>query len=412
LYSYAFGEIQRDQTRETRLLMRPLDGITVVSIEQAVAAPFATRQLADLGARVIKIERPKTGDFARSYDTTVNGLAANFVWLNRSKESVTLDIKHPQSREIMNRLLARADVLVQNLAPGAAARVGLGAEDLLARHPRMIVCEVSGYGDSGPYRDKKAYDLLIQAEAGLIAITGSPGSPAKVGVSIADISAGMYAYSGILASLLQRGKTGKGSILKVSMFEALCEWMTFPLYYQHFGGIPFAPTGASHPAIYPYGPFQSGDGKTVMLGIQNEREWKVFCDSVIERPELADDASTNSVARRVENREMVKAAVDAVFAKLTMPEVIARLDAAGIANSRLSDLESVWNHPQLQARNRWRSVDSSAGAIPALIPPGMPQDSEPRMDPIPCLGGHTDSVLAQLGYSQAEIDALRAASAI
>jgi len=392
--------------------MRPLDGITVVALEHAVAAPFATRQLADLGARVIKIERPKTGDFARAYDETVRGMAAGFVWLNRSKESVTLDIKKPQSREVMKRLLERADVLVQNLAPGAAARVGLAAEELSKQYPRLIVCEISGYGDNGPYRDKKAYDLLIQGEAGLISITGTPGAPAKAGISIADIAAGMYAYSGILASLYRRERTGKGSIVKVSMFEALCEWMMFPLYYEHFGGIPFIPTGASHPAICPYGPFHSGDGKTVMLGIQNEREWKVFCESVLRRPELSDDGRMNSVARRVENRELVNGTIESVFSHLTMREIVALLDAAGIANSQMSDLESVWSHPQLQARRRWRDVDSPVGPIPALIPPAIPGDTEARMDAIPPLGRDTEAVLEEAGYTRAEIEAMRGEAAI
>ena len=392
--------------------MRPLDGITVVALEHAVAAPFATRQLADLGARVIKIERPKTGDFARAYDETVHGMAAGFVWLNRSKESITLDIKHPKSREVLCRLLSRADVLVQNLAPGSAAKVGLGSEELTGRFPKLIVCEISGYGDSGPYRDKKAYDLLIQGEAGLISITGTPTNPAKTGISIADIAAGMYAYSGILASLYRREKTGKGGVVKVAMFEALCEWMTFPLYYEHFGGIPFVPTGASHPAIYPYGPFHSGDGKTVIVGIQNEREWKAFCESVLRRREMAADPRMNSVSRRVENRELVKEQIEGVFGKLPMSQIIMLLDSAGIANSQMSDLETVWNHPQLKARHRWRNVASPVGNIPALIPPGIPCDMEPRMDPIPPLGRDTDAILTEIGFERTEIDVLRTEAAI
>jgi len=283
--------------------MAPLDGITVVTIEQAVAAPFATRQLADLGARVIKIERPQTGDFARAYDQTVRGMASSFVWLNRSKESLTLDVKHPRSSEILNRLMERADVFVQNLAPGAAARLGLSADALLERYPRLVVCDISGYGDTGPYRDKKAYDLLIQGESGLMSITGTPEAPAKAGNSIADISAGMYAYSGILVALFQREKTGKGGRVEVSMFEALCEWMMFPLYYANCGGLPFRRSGPNHAAIFPYGPFHTNDGRTVMIGIQNEREWKVFCERVLNCPEITADPRFDSNSQRVANRD-------------------------------------------------------------------------------------------------------------
>jgi itaconate CoA-transferase len=392
--------------------MKPLDGIFVVALEHAVAAPFATRQLADQGARVIKIERPKTGDFARGYDETVRGMGSAFVWLNRSKESVALDIKHPKSADILNRLLKRADVFVQNLTPGATARLGLASETLATQYPRLIICEISGYGDSGLYREKKAYDLLIQGEAGLISITGTPDAPAKTGISIADIAAGMYAYSGILSSLYRRERTGQGAIVKVSMFEALCEWMMFPLYYQHFGGHPFIPTGASHPAIYPYGPFQSSDGKTVIIGVQNEREWKLFCDRVLGRPEMAVDPRMSSVSRRVQNRELVRTSIDEVLRKLAMPEIVRLLDSSGIANAQLNDLDRVWDHPQLRERDRWRDVDSPVGRIPALIPPGLPADVEARMDRIPSLGQDSDSVLMDLGYSRAEVDALRADSAI
>jgi itaconate CoA-transferase len=386
--------------------MRPLDGITVVSIEQAVAAPFASRHLADLGARVIKIERP-TGDFARVYDETVHGMSAAFVWLNRSKESVVIDLKHPQANEVLDRLLSKADVFIQNLAPGAAGRLGLSTERLLEAHPRLIICEISGYGDSGPYRDKKAYDLLIQAESGLITTTGTPDNLAKTGISIADIAAGIYAYSGILSALYQREKTGKGCNVKVSMFEALCEWMVFPLYYSHFGGIPYIPTGASHPAIYPYGPFPVGDSTTIVIGIQNEREWKCFCDSVLLQPEKADDIRFNSNSRRVTNRELLKSAIEEAFAKYTLEQLTKLLDSFGIANAQMNDLDGVWNHPQLTARDRWRTVESPVGPIPALLHPAVPQGSEPRMDPIPSLGQHTDSVLAEMGYSPDEIMQLR-----
>ena len=388
--------------------MRPLDGITVVALEQAVAAPLATRHLADLGARVIKIERPETGDFARGYDETVRGLSSNFVWLNRSKESVTLDLKHPRSAEILTRLVERADVFLQNLAPGAAARLGFSAETLLAHYPRLVVCDISGYGDSGPYRDKKAYDLLVQAEAGLLSITGSPEAPAKTGISAADIAAGIYAYSGVLAALYERERTGKGSRVEVSMFEALSEWMTFPLYYRHFGGIPFQRSGPNHATIYPYGLFHAGDGKTLMLGIQNEREWRVFCERVLKCPELAADPRFESISRRVQNREALRQVIEALFAPFSRTEVLAELDAAGIANSQMNDLEDVWNHPQLAARDRWRTVGTPAGDIPALLPPALPGGAEPRLDAVPALGAHVDAVLSELGYSQPEIDRMRA----
>ena len=388
--------------------MRPLDGITVVALEQAVAAPLATRHLADLGARVIKIERPETGDFARGYDETVRGLSSNFVWLNRSKESVTLDLKHPRSAEILTRLVERADVFLQNLAPGAAARLGFSAETLLAHYPRLVVCDISGYGDNGPYRDKKAYDLLVQAEAGLLSITGSPEAPAKTGISAADIAAGIYAYSGVLAALYERERTGKGSRVEVSMFEALSEWMTFPLYYRHFGGIPFQRSGPNHATIYPYGLFHAGDGKTLMLGIQNEREWRVFCERVLKRPELAADPRFESISRRVQNREALRQVIEALFAPFSRTEVLAELDAAGIANSQMNDLEDVWNHPQLAARDRWRTVGTPAGDIPALLPPALPGGAEPRLDAVPALGAHVDAVLSELGYSQPEIDRMRA----
>ena len=392
--------------------MGALDGITVVSLEQAVAAPFASRHLADLGARVIKIERPQTGDFAREYDETVRGMSASFVWLNRSKESFTLNLKHPQSHEIMMRLIARADVFVQNLAPGASARLGLSAEVLLARFPRLVVCDISGYGDTGPYRNKKAYDLLIQGEAGLISITGNPEGPAKTGISIADICAGMYAYSGILAALLQRQITGKGARIEVSMFEGLCEWMMFPLYYANLGGIPYRRSGSHHAAIVPYGPYRTRDGKTVMLGVQNEREWITFCEVVLKRADLISDPRFNSNSHRVSNREMLGTIIDQVIATLDCKELSYLLDASGIANSQLNDLNDVWNHPQLSARDRWRSFDSPVGQLPGLVRPGMPGDEEPRFDPVPALGAHVDAVLTELGYPRSEMEQLRDAHVV
>jgi itaconate CoA-transferase len=387
--------------------MRPLDGITVVALEHAVAAPFATRQLADLGARVIKVERPMVGDFARSYDETVLGMSSHFVWLNRSKESVTLDLKHPDARSIMNRLIAKADVFVQNLAPGAAARLGLGAEELTATNPRLIVCDISGYGASGPYRDRKAYDLLTQCEAGLVSITGTEDSLAKTGISTADIGAGMYAYSGILSALFLRERTGKGTRFEVSMFEALGEWMGYPLYYTHFGGTPPRRTGASHATIYPYGPFDAGDGKSVVLGLQNEREWVLFCKQVLESPDLADDPRFSTNTRRVANRPELAKIIDGVFRGLTATELLDRLDRAQIASARINSMEDVWQHPQFQARQRWRTVETPEGSIPALIPPCTFAGFEARMDPIPALGAHTEQVLKEIGYSGVDIARLR-----
>jgi itaconate CoA-transferase len=388
--------------------MRPLDGITVVSLEQAVAAPFTTRHLADLGARVIKVERPTVGDFARGYDETVLGLSSHFVWVNRSKESLTLDLKQAPARDIMARLLERADVFVQNLAPGAAERLGLGAANLLARHPRLIVCDISGYGDSGPYRDKKAYDLLVQSEGGLLSVTGTPEAPSKAGISIADIAAGMYAYAGILSALYQREKTGRGARIEVSMLEALAEWMGFPLYYAHYGGVPPPRTGASHATIFPYGSFQASDGRSVMLGVQNEREWRAFCAIVLEDPELARDPRFDSNSRRVAHREALARLIHEAFSRLTAEQVVARLDAAQVANARINGVEEVWNHPQFVARERWREVRTPAGAIAALLPPGMPSTCEARMDAVPGLGEHTDAVLSDLGFSTDQITRLRA----
>jgi itaconate CoA-transferase len=391
---------------------RPLDGITVLALEHAIAAPFCTRQLADLGARVIKIERPGSGDFARAYDERAHGLASHFVWTNRSKESLTLDVKHPDAGGILARLLDQTDVLVQNLAPGAADRLGLSFDKLHDRFPQLVVCDISGYGDSGPYRDKKAYDLLIQSESGFLSITGSEEEPAKAGCSIADISAGMYAYSSILAALLQRAHTGKGSRIEVALLDSMAEWMSYPLYYTMDGAPPPPRSGAAHATIYPYGPFTAGDGKVVMLGLQNEREWATFCAKVLLQPELADDARYASNSKRTAARAEVKALVEAAFASLTALQVEQRLDDAGIANARVNDMHDLWNHPQLQARGRWTQVDSPAGPIPALLPPGMPSDVTPRMDAIPALGQHTSAILAGLGYGEAEIERLRAEQAI
>lgn len=382
---------------------RPLDGIVVVAVEQAVAAPFASRQLADLGARVIKIERPGSGDFARGYDRTVKGLASHFVWINRTKESLTLDLKRPEGAEVLRRLLSGADVLIHNLAPGAMTRLGFASSALHAQHPRLVVCEISGYGTDGPYRDKKAYDLLVQSEAGLLSITGTPDVPSKVGVSIADIAAGMYAFSGILAALLRRARTDAGAVLDVSMFDALAEWMGYPAYYTGYGGALLPRSGAAHAAIAPYGPYTAGDGKVVYIGLQNEREWARFCADVLEQPTLATDPRFTANADRVANRDALDALIAASFATHSAQQVLARLDAAQIANARMNTVEEFLDHPQLAARNRWRMVDSPAGPIRALVPPFGLDDVEPRMGPIPAVGEHTDAILNELGYDAATV---------
>ena len=395
-------------------MMRPLDGITVVSLEHAIAAPFCTRQLADMGARVIKVERPGAGDFARAYDSRVQGQSSHFVWTNRSKESLTLDLKQAEALAVLQELLSQADVLVQNLAPGAAARMGLGLgfDTLSAQHPRLIVCDISGYGADGPYRDKKAYDLLIQSEAGFLSVTGTPDAPSKAGISVADIAAGMYAYSHVLSALLLRGRTGKGSHIDVSMLEALGEWMGFPMYYASEGASPPPRTAAAHASIYPYGPFAVGDGSTIMLGLQNEREWKAFCEQVLHHPALATDPRFDSNARRNDKREALEAIILQCFASLNAEQVSARLDAAQIANARMNDMAGLWAHPQLQARARWRTVGTPAGDISALLPPGRNASFDYRMDPVPAVGQHNDAILRQLGRSESDIAALRAAGAV
>jgi itaconate CoA-transferase len=392
--------------------MRPLQGVTVVALEHVIAGPFCTRQLADLGARVIKIERPGVGDPARAYDERVQGLASHFVWTNRSKESITLDLKQDDAKQIVLQLLEKADVLVQNLAPGAAARMGFSYDELKDRFPRLIVCDISGYGADGPYRDKKAYDLLIQAESGLLSVTGTPDTPAKAGCSIVDISAGMYAYTNILAALIQRGNTGKGSRIDVSMLESMAEWMSFPLYYAYDGAPPPARTGASHATIYPYGPFEVGDGSAVMLGLQNEREWAVFCDKVLEKPELKTDSRFSSATRRSDARKDLYRIIVEAFSGLTGPEVVARLDAAKIGNAAMNNMQQVWEHAQLAARHRWADVDTPAGKIKAMLPPGMPESFEPRMDPVPAIGEHTDAILAELGYGDDQIARLHEARVV
>jgi itaconate CoA-transferase len=384
--------------------MRPLDGITVVTLEHAIAAPFCTRQLADLGARVIKVERPGSGDFARAYDERVMGLASHFVWSNRSKESITLDVKHSDAQKILFQLLEGADILVQNLAPGATDRLGLSYKALSEKFPKLIVCDISGYGNDGPYRDKKAYDLLIQSESGFLSITGTPDEPSKAGCSIADIAAGMYAYTNIMAALMMRGKTGKGSHIDISMLESMVEWMNYPLYYAYEGASPPPRAGA---AIYPYGPFLAGDGKTVMLGLQNEREWAIFCQLVLKQPELALEARFSSNSKRVEHRQALRERILEVFSELSAEQVIERLDQAQIANAHMNEMKDVWQHPQLKARDRWTEVGSPSGSIPALKPPGLSNSFSPRMDAVPSLGQHTNSLLNELGLSNSDIEILR-----
>lgn len=387
--------------------MRPLDGITVVSIEQAIAAPFCTRQLADLGARVIKIERPFVGDFARKYDERVDGMSSHFVWTNRSKESLTLDVKAPAGQEVLLKLIEKADIFVQNLAPGAAARLGLAYEDLIKINPKIIVCDISGYGDDpehpGDYRDKKAYDLLIQSESGFLSITGTPDHYVKAGCSIADIAAGMYAYSNILSALLERHQTGTGKRIDISMLESMTEWMGYPLYYTLRGGSAPARSGSAHATIYPYGPFPTGDQKQVMLGIQNEREWKAFCNIVLAQPELATQAEFINNTQRSANREQLRAVIVATFAQYTQSEVIALLEQAHIANASVNEMQDVWQHPQLKQRERWTEVDTPIGKVPTLKPVGLKDAADFVIKPVPDLGENSNQILAELGYSRDQI---------
>ncbi len=392
--------------------MLPLSGITVVSLEQAVAAPLCARQLAEQGARVIKIERPTVGDFARGYDQAVLGQSGYFVWLNRGKESLTLDIKKTESKQILTKLIAGADVFLQNLAPGAAKRLGLGADELLAKHPRLIVCDISGYGDSGPYAKKKAYDLLIQSEAGILSVTGTAEFPSKVGVSLTDIGTGMYAYSAILGALYQRERTGRGQRVEITMFEAMVEWMNHPIMYNHFGGTPMRRSGTDHAIVVPYGRFTAGDGKDVMLGIQNEREWASFCKTVLGQPELATDPRYDNNTKRNAARTEVIALITGIFANMTAEQVVAKLDEAGIANARMNTPDEVWDHPQLKARKRWRDVDTPNGRVAALLPPMTSSEYEARMDKVPAVGEHTDQVLRDIGYNDAQIAALRASGVV
>jgi itaconate CoA-transferase len=390
--------------------MLPLDGIMVVALEQAVAAPFATRQLADLGARVIKIERPADGDFARHYDRSVRGQASYFVWLNRGKESVVLDVKSPAGQAALAALLARADVFVQNLAPGAAERLGFGAERLRARHPRLICCSVSGYGPDGPYRHKKAYDLLVQCEAGLLSVTGTPDEPAKAGISVADIAAGMYAYSGVLTALYERERTGEGTSFDVALLDALGEWMSQPYLYSVYGGQPVPRTGARHASISPYGPYavrggRGGGGEEdsqVFIGLQNEREWAVLCERILHRPDLITDERFRTNPDRVAHDGELSVIIEEALRSVPPDELVSLLDEAGIANARLRTPEEFAAHPQLEARDRWREVDSPGGPLRALLPPVTVPGREAAMGSVPALGQHTAAVLAEVGMTPGE----------
>jgi crotonobetainyl-CoA:carnitine CoA-transferase CaiB-like acyl-CoA transferase len=375
--------------------VQTLDGILVVALEQAVAAPFASRQLADLGARVIKVERPAVGDFAREYDRSVHGESSYFVWLNRGKQSIELDIKDPADRAVLDAMIDQADVVLQNLVPGAAERLGLDAATLRARRPELVHCSISGYGSSGPLSRKKAYDLLVQCETGIVSVTGTGDEYAKVGVSIADIATGMYAYSGILAALYERASTGEGSTLDVAMLDALGEWMVQPTYYAVYGDNPTRRTGARHPSIAPYGPYRAGDGGTVFLGVQSDREWAVLCREILGRPDEVDDPRFARNTERVENNDLITQLIERAFSSMTADEIADRLDEIGIACARVRTPAEFFDHPQLRARDRWRSVDTASGSVRALLPPVAVRGREPLMRAVPALGEHNDSLRAE-----------------
>ncbi len=376
-------------------MSRPLDGILVVSLEQAIAAPYCTRLLADLGARVIKVERPDGGDFARAYDARARGLASHFVWTNRSKESLALDLKDPASAETLRGLVARADVFVQNLAPGAVERLGLDPAALRREHPRLVTCSISGYGEGGPYEGRKAYDLLVQAEAGFLSVTGTNDQVSKAGISIADIASGVTACNAILAALLHRERTSRGDHIEVSMLEAMAEWMGFPMYFATDGAAPPPRAGAGHATIYPYGPYKTADGE-ILFGLQNDREWAAFANHVLDRADLADDPRFRGNAGRAGHRDMLEPIIAGALAALPTEAAMQRLDAAGIATARINDMAALWAHPQLAARGRWRDVGTPSGPLPGLLPVSG-EGWEPRLDPVPALGEHTEAILAELG---------------
>lgn len=397
LFSPPLASIQQAHRQYSSAKKLPLGGITVVSLEQAIAAPFCTRQLADQGARVIKVERPGVGDFARNYDTRVGGLSSHFVWTNRSKESLALNLKNEHDLAAAKKVIQSADVLVQNLVPGATGRMGLSYEDLCEANPRLIVCDISGYGSYGPYRDKKAYDLLIQSEAGFCSVSGGPDEPAKAGISIADIASGMYAYTNILTALIERGQTGRGKRIDISMLESMLEWMNFPLYYSYRDQSVPPRTGITHATVYPYGPFDTGGGETVMFGVQNEREWLLLCRDVLGDESIAADARFVTNSLRSTNRKELREIICGKFSSQSAAEVLQKLDAAGIANAQVNDMHGVWKHPQLEARGRWAEMDTPAGRVPTLLPPGIDDETETRLDGVPAVGQHNDSIFAEFG---------------
>jgi crotonobetainyl-CoA:carnitine CoA-transferase CaiB-like acyl-CoA transferase len=391
--------------------VRPLEGMRVIALEHAVAAPICSRHLADLGADVIKIERPGGGDFARDYDTYVNGICSHFIWLNRGKRSLTLDVKNPAGRDVLTKLITGADVLLQNLAPGAAARLGLSHEALRPENPKLVVCDISGYGESGPMVQKKAYDLLIQAESGLISVTGSPDEPSRVGISIADIATGMYALTGIMGALLRRARTGEGANVKVAMLDALGEWMTYPMLRHAYAGTPPPRSPTRHPAIAPYGSHRTKDG-SIIFGLQNEREWVTFCTNVLRQPEVATGTMFGTPHARRENRDALTTLIEEFFSTMTSAEVGALLEQHGIANGRLNDPLATWNHEQFSSRDKWREVMTENGPVRALLPPFQFTDFEAVVGDVPSIGQHTDQVLAELGYAPSEVAALRQSGAL